>query len=287
VWVLHTLVVDRLVHDPDVASGLLSAWLDVYFDELWQSLVDAVAVSLPDERRPDIRMMVATDHGYTELFRDEPVRAPVGLSAIDATARVSGRHRRCLQLEPNAAGLGAEARAHVADDWFVLEGERYGLPDESIWLVPREQRATAAGTVRAHGGASLDETLVPVASFVFQSRSTPQLILTLEGRLAAGSASPATLTLANIGTRAIRGVTVRIPDVHATVAIERIGPEEVVARPVSVLAERSGSLDVSATVSAVGEPRQTLTLRLYVDPTEAERLLGDDRLGSFFGEDGL
>ena len=286
VWVLHTLVVDRLVHDPDVADDVLRAWLDSYLDELWRAVTDAIARNLPEERRGDVRLIVATDHGYTGLLREEPVHAPPRLGAIESPVQVSGRHQRCLRLSASEAGLGSEIRAQLAVDWFVLEGERFGLPADSVWLVPREQRATASGVQRTHGGASLDETLVPVASFVLRSPSAPTLVVTLDGRLVAGSPSPAMLMIANLSTRVLRAVSVRISALGVSMEVGRIEPEDVVARPVTVLAIRSGQVEVTATVSALGEPRQSVSVRASVDPSEAERLLGDDRLGNFFAEEG-
>lgn len=286
VWVLHTLVVDRLVHDPDAADGLLGAWLDAYFDELWPALSDAIAKHIPAERREDVRIIVGTDHGYTDLLREGPARAPTSVTAIDASIQVAGRHRRCLQLAAGRAGLSSEARAHIDTEWFLLEGERYGLPAGSAWIVPREQRAITSGVHRTHGGASLDETLVPVASFVPRSLSAPQIAITVDGRIVAGSPSSASLTIANLSGRILRDLTVRISSLGATVAVERIEADGVVARPVTVLADRSGQIQVNATVSALGEPRQSVAVVVSVNPSEAERLLGDDRLGGFFGEEG-
>lgn len=287
VWVLHTVVVDRLVHDPDVSDELLANWLDDYFDETWRAIGDSVATFVPEDRRADVRVLVGSDHGYTDLLRDEPIRVPEGLQAIDETARLSARHRRCLQLQPIKGGLAPEVRAYVAADWFVVEGERFGLPADSIWLLPRQQRSTTAGTMRTHGGSSLEETLVPVASFALRSKTAPAVAVNLEGRLTAHSAFTATLTFANVSLRVLRGVSVRIPELHITVGIHRVGPEEIVSLPVTAVPDRSGQLEISASVTATGEPRQSLTLHLYIEPTEGERLLGEDRLGSFFGEEGF
>ena len=160
--------------------------------------------------------------------------------------------QRCLRLSAGEAGLGSEMRAQLAMDWFVLEGERFGLPADSVWLLPREQRATTSGVQRTHGGASLDETLVPVASFVPRSPSAPTLVVTLDGRLVAGSPSPAMLTIANLSTRVLHAVRVRISALGAGMEVERIEPEDLVARPVTVLANRSGQVEVTATGSALG-----------------------------------
>jgi hypothetical protein len=287
VWVLHTVVVDRLLHDPDVTGGVLAGWLDDYFDETWRAIRDAVAAFVPEDRRPDVRVLVASDHGYTDLLREEPVRIPAGLQAINETAQITGRHRRCLQLEAHKGGLAPEVRSHVAADWFVLEGERFGLPADAIWLLPRQQRATSSRTLRTHGGSSFDETLVPVASFALLSKSAPAVALRLEGRLVAGSPSMATLTFTNVSPRALRGVSIRIPELHASVEIARVGPGENVSLQVTALPDRSGQIGVSASVTATGEPRQSVILYVYIEPTEGERLLGEDRLGSFFGEEGF
>jgi hypothetical protein len=69
IYVLQTLSVDRYVHDDDLDEELFGAWLDVYIEKQCRALVKAVDYLHLRKRLGDLVVLVATDHGYTDLLR--------------------------------------------------------------------------------------------------------------------------------------------------------------------------------------------------------------------------
>src|SRR5205823_1252406 len=115
---------DRQVHDPDFDGELLARWLDTYFESLCRALVEATDQGHLRERFDDLRLVVVTDHGWTDLLREGNARLPTELDAERRLWRLLSAHQGALEviLPGTDTEDGALLRRRLADDWYVIEG---------------------------------------------------------------------------------------------------------------------------------------------------------------------
>jgi hypothetical protein len=88
-----------------------------------------------------------------------------------------------VTLPEKATDDGRILREELDRDWYVLEGDGFGLPDGRTWKAPKRQQRTRGGALRVHGRPSLEETIVPLAEFTFYRSEPLKLQLTIQGRL--------------------------------------------------------------------------------------------------------
>lgn len=289
IYLLQTLAVDRYVHDDDLDEELFGAWLDVYFETQCRALAKAADYPHLRERHHDLVVLVATDHGYTNLLRPEVIQLSPALKIETDLLNIDAPHHCVLEvtLPEKAADDGRILREALDRDWYVLEGDEFGLPEGPTWIVPRRQQRTRGGAQRVHGRPSLEETIVPLAEFTFYHSQPLKLHLTLQGRLIKDVESQATLQVINYESWLVKDVAIEIPDLEIAARIPSIGPEATETVLVQARPKRSGNLKIRAKIATLGGPSQWTDLSISVQQNDAERLLGEDRVAKFFDEEEL
>src|SRR5258707_9451698 len=175
--------------------------------------MDATDQGFLRERSADLVLVVVTDHGWTDLLRDGNERLPREFDAERHLWSVQSSHHGALEisLPPKDAEAGGLLRARLSDNWFVIEGDKYGLPNGPVWLLPRLQRRAYGGAARIHGRPSLEETIVPLAEFSLQSHGTAFMLI-IQGRLVKGESGRAHLSVTNLSSWPARDVAIEMPD---------------------------------------------------------------------------
>jgi hypothetical protein len=287
IYLLQTLAVDRYVHDDDLDEELFGAWLDVYFEKQCRALTKAVDHPHLRERHRDLVVVVATDHGYTDLLRPGVAQLSPELKIETDLLSIDTPHHCVLEvtLPKKATDDGRILREALGRDWYLLEGDSFGLPDGLTWIVSKLQQRTRGGALRVHGRPSLDETIVPLAEFTFYHTEPLKLHLTIQGRLIKDVKGQVNLQVTNYESWPVKDIMIHISDLEIASHIPSISPES--RETVSVYAQpkRSGNLIVRAKIASLGGPFQWTDLPVSVEQSDAERLLGEDRVARFFDEE--
>jgi len=289
IYLLQTLAVDRYVHDDELDEELFEAWLDVYIEKQCRALVKAVDYPHLQERHRDLVVLVATDHGYTDLLRPGVIQLSSALKIETDLLSVDAPHHCVLEvtLPEKTTDDGRILREELDKDWYVLEGDGFGLPDGPTWIVPKRQQRTRGGALRVHGRPSLEETIVPLAEFTFYRTEPLKLQLTIQGKLIKEVEGQATLQVMNYESWSVKDVVVEIPDLEIATRISSIGPEATETVLVHARPKRSGNLTVRARIASLSGPFQWTDLSVSVEQSDTERLLGEDRVAKFFDEEEL
>ncbi len=185
-YVIVYTAIDRAAHnimEDEVLQGSIK--------ETLARLADAIVTSLEHNRKIDrrrLRLIVTSDHGSLNTRWSERQRISDALSDLLGSEAEKERHGRLVQLvvaqeshefETVRERLAVDCRPEIEAEWHVIWGEdasRYGLPalDRKgnhvvAWLAPRGLDYVArGGGPFVHGGFSLFETLVPLASLSYR-----------------------------------------------------------------------------------------------------------------------
>lgn len=232
------------------------------------------------ERKAHLRLLIGTDHGWTDLMHTTPIRRPPVDQAVP--------HHRLYEV---LRTLTAAEHAVLGPEWVVIEGVDYDLPDGRVYLVPAENWPIRRGQARQHGGLSLGEVFVPVieGAFVRPAYRGVIAVLTAVASLEKEQHGKIHLHLSNPNDVAIEQMVVRCSDLDLYAEVGSLGPgQSTTVGPFAVQPRVSGSVDtVQVTLRYMGEVIGPLPLRLqlplHIERTAAERMAGDySRLDDMF-----
>jgi hypothetical protein len=176
------------------------------------------------------------------------------------------RHGR-LAIARIKADQGAQSASDVAlairdfydrhaDAWHVIwaeQAEQYGLPDASrsegkviAWLIPRLFQYVTRGKGNfVHGGLSMYETIVPVATLRRGAVEAEAPVVILGGQLASAQEGALLITVLNKSNQPLQNLVVEIPELGIRgLSMRDISPGDVVRMDVPVVPARSGDLSV-------------------------------------------
>jgi hypothetical protein len=290
VYLLQTLMVDKYIHDHDFDKALFERFLDTYFEVQCQALAEAANYPHLQEHLHDLVIIVATDHGYTDLLRQEVARLPPEFAYESNLISIDEPHHCVIEvtLPSNDTHNGNILRTLLAENnWYVIEGEGFNLPKDAVWIVPKRQQRTRGGSLRVHGRPSLEETIVPIAEFSFYQQAALKLHLSIQGKLTKDMESKITLQVTNYETWVVKDVTVEIADLGIKTSIPEIRPDTTDAVITEARPKQSGNRRVIAQITSRGGPFQWEEILVSIEQSEAERLLGEDRVADFFDEEEL
>jgi hypothetical protein len=289
IYLLQTLAVDTAVHNDDLDKELFDACLDVYFERLCRALAKAADYPHLHERIRDLVVIVATDHGYTDLLRPGVAQLPPGLKVETNLFSIDAPHHCVLEvtLPREATTDGSILRAELSKHWYVLEGDRFNLPAGLTWIVPRKQQRTRRGSLRVHGRPSLEETIVPLAEFSLHRQEDLKVQLAIRGRLIKDLECEVTLLVTNYETWPIKDATVEIPVLGINTHIAKVNPHSTEEVLVEAHPKQSSNLMARARIASSGGPFQWIELPTTIEQSDSERLLGEDRVANFFDEEEL
>jgi len=289
IYLLHTLAVDRYVHDDDLDEELFGAWLDVYFEKQCHALTKAIDHPHLRERHRDLVVIVATDHGHTDLLRPEVAQLSPELKIETDLLSIDASHHCVLEvtLPKKTTDDGHILREALGRDWYLLEGDSFGLPNGPTWIVPKRQQRTRGGALRVHGRPSLEETIVPIAEFTFYRTEPLKLHLSIQGRLIKDVKGQITLRVTNYESYPVKDVLIEVSDLGITSHIPSISSETTESMLVYAQPKQSGSITTRAKIASLGGPFQWTDLPVSVEKSDTERLLGEDRVARFFDEEEL
>lgn len=287
IYLLQTSLVDKYVHDHDLDQELFECSLDTYFEVQCRAFVKAIERMQLHRPLRDFVVVIATDHGYTDILRQGVAQLPAGF-ATETDLVDSNEPHHCvieINLPPEDTDAGGILRSLLKKDWYLFSGDGFNLPNGSIWVVPKKQQRTRGGSLRVHGRPSLEETIVPIAEFTFAPQEVLKLQLAVQGRLIKDTECKATLLVTNEELFPVKDIIIEMPAFQTKLNIPHINSNTVEAVPIKVRAQTSGNLAVKARIASFGGPFQWREFLVQVEQSDTERLLGEDRVAKFFDEE--
>jgi hypothetical protein len=225
-----------------------------------------------------------------DLLRQEGAHLPPEFAYESNLISIDEPHHCVIEvtLPPNDTHDGNILRTLLAENnWYVIEGEGFNLPKDAVWIVPKRQQRTRGGSLRVHGRPSLEETIVPIAEFSFYQQAALKLHLSIQGKLTKDVESKITLQVTNNETWVVKDVTVEIPDLGIKTSLSGIRPDTTDVVITEARPKQSGNRRVTAQITSRGGPFQWEEIPVSIEQSEAERLLGEDRVANFFDEEEL
>ena len=265
--------VDALLHK-NSDSNLFEKYQKSAIEDLIRWVFDALKTTDAYARSSaGIRLLVTTDHGWTDNLRNEAVGVPQYLMQ-DGLVEVS--HNRILVLCEDY--LNPSVQDSLESDWYILSGSRFRLPQQLTYLLPRQLAPIASGSTRLHGGASMLETIVPIVEVAVSQPAWATLVARLEAvNLVAASAGQARLIVKNPNDRDIEDAIVRIDALQVWQQVGPLPREQTVAFDLSAVPLTSGAFKVEGVleyeVIAV-KRRDAFEATITVQPSEQERMTG-------------
>jgi len=289
IYLLQTSLVDKHVHDHDLDKELFERYLDTYFEVQCQALAKAIDHPHLHKDLHNLVVVVATDHGFTDLLRHGVEQLPPVLNTEPSLVSINEPQHCVIEITLPSEGTHERSilETLLEKDWYILSGEGFNLPKGRVWVVPRKQRRTRGGSLRVHGRPSLEETIVPLAEFTFVRREALELQLAIHGRMIKDTECEVTLQVTNTTELAVRDITIEIPAFEIKSYIPIIHPKATGIVPINVKTQKSGSLKIKAQIASLGAPFQWKEISVQVEQNDAERLLGEDRAAKFFDEEEL
>jgi hypothetical protein len=188
-------------------------------------------------------------------------------------------------MEVTIHKLPEDVRAFLSTDWHIVYDQRFALPARPEFLLPKRQARTKGSGARTHGGVSMEETIVPVAHFELQRPDTPDLRLQIEGKLTTDSPTRVTLHLANLSDWDVRDLDLDLAPLGMWLNVAIVPAGQDVEVPADAKPSVSGVQPIGVRFRVQGGRWRELRVEVVVEPSESERLLGEDRAGSLLEED--
>ena len=264
----------------------------VLFDRYQQGAIEGVirwvyeAINATDMHRRagnGIRLLITSDHGWTDVCRGEPVGLP---QYLGTAGLVEPSHNRILVLRGDR--LDEETLRALEPEWYVVSGPRFRLPKQLVFLLPKRLAPIAGKNRRMHGGASMMETIVPLLEVAVSQPSWLPLVATLDAaNLVAGDQGRATVTVKNPNEADVPKALVRIDALSVWQEIGPIPRRRTAAFDIPVLPSRSGrhALDGLIEYETTAAKRcDPFTATVVVQQSEAERMAGTHQIDSLFDE---
>ena len=231
----------------------------------------------------NIRILVTSDHGWTDLYHNESVHIPHYLTEDELT---EASHNRLLILCRD--DLDEQLRESLKPEWHILTGTRFRLPPQLTFLLPRRLAPLATTSARLHGGASMLETIVPVVEITVAQPHWSPVIARLDAyNLIADHLTETSLTIKNPNDVAIPSAVVRIPSLQVWEEVGPIPEGSTVAFTLTVRALMSGSYSIQGSIEyevPSVKNSDSFTATIAVQPSEQERMSGKNRADELFNE---
>ena len=230
-----------------------------------------------------VKLLVTTDHGWTDNFRDQAVGVPLYLSQ---GGLVEVSHNRILVLRQDC--LDPSIREALESDWYILSGSSYRLPPKLTFLLPRRLAPVANGGGRSHGGASMLETIVPLIEVAVSTPAWADLVTRLDAvNLVAASTGQARLTVKNPNAHDIGTALVRIDELQVCQQIGPLPREQTQSFDLIVVPTKSGSHTMEGVLEYEifsANRRDTFVANVVVQPSEQERMAGKHLADGLFDD---
>lgn len=285
IYCLVCPVIDmKFLHDRKLPFHQLMTYATDTLEDIlrgtWQAIERNPQIQSERDR---VRLVFTSDHGWTDILHSEVAAIPDNMRG---SLSLRKSHHRVLIVESGQLDAGLEAS--LEPDWFILSGKRFGLPNSFTFLVPRKMCLVSGTGGRVHGGLSMAETMTALSVV---SLSTPQwvpLTINLEApELTNAETTTANIVIGNPNVKEVGDAILRIPDLGLRKDVGCI-PTGCISLPVTLTPQRSGRCTVSGELIFQlrgAQKRQPFPLDLSIGPSEAERMVGQHRVESIFGDE--
>lgn len=249
--------IDSHIHISKLDESKLKAsaaqWLSDLAGEIAQGIQQNP--SLRDEA--NLKIIVTSDHGFLDITDKGQARFEKSLKAFLDLER-HGRLAIVRTKQDTTPALKAVKEFHDGHSaaWHIVwreQGEQFGLPESSpsegevvAWLMPRLLQYVRRGKGNyVHGGLSMYETIVPMATLSKGELELEAPVITLTGRLTSEEESALSIAIFNKNNQPLQNLVLDIPEMGLEGArIGDIGPSDVGNLVVSIIPPRSGDIPV-------------------------------------------
>lgn len=280
--------IDSHIHVSKLDESKLKAsaaqWLSDLAGEIAQGIQQNP--SLRDET--NLKIIVTSDHGFLDITDKGQARFEKSLKAFLDLER-HGRLAIVRTEQDTTSALQAVKEFHDGHSaaWHIVwreQGEQFGLPESSpsegevvAWLMPRLLQYVKRGKGNyVHGGLSMYEAIVPMATLSKGELVLEAPVITLTGRLISEEESALSIAIFNKNNQPLQNLVVDIPEMSLEgVRIGDIGPSDVGSLVVSIIPPRSGDIPVQVILNGeIGGKRIRFeeTRVLTAQPGRRERM---------------
>ena len=249
--------IDSHIHGSKLDESKLKASAAQWLSDLAGEIAQGIQQNPALRDAANLKVIVTSDHGFLDITGKGQARFEKSLNAFLDLER-HGRLAIVRTKQDTTPALQAVKEFHDGHSaaWHIVwreQGEQFGLPESSpsegevvAWLMPRLLQYVRRGKSNyVHGGLSMYETIVPMATLSKGELELEAPVITLNGRLISEEESALSIAILNKNNQPLQNLVVDIPEMSLEgLQIGDIGPSDVGNLVVSIIPLRSGDIPV-------------------------------------------